>query len=523
MLKNKLAIIFTTALVTASLLNFKPVYADGVNNSNKNDLESVQQEVQKAKDNNQKVTIMYYCDADNNLESSLLEDVEEMKRGYVNNPNLNLVTLIDRTPRYTNDKKVFGENFNDSRLYKIDNNSTKRLSGGKEFPEITLNSNYEASMGDANTLKKFINYCKANYKADKYVLIMANHGGGAKDKNKKDTNVNRAICWDDSNYDGNEPDCLYMGEISDNLTDKESVDLLAFDACLMGTAEVAYQYRPGNGGFSANSMVASSPNVWGPGFQYDKIFNRIQVGESSSEDDLSVGGKEKKFAPETITNEELGAILVEEQRDSTRAEESYDQHLSFYDLTKVEATKRSIDNLAINLSEENKKSEIENLRGSKINPNLIHYFDEYSEGDWIECPYFDIYDLCQNINEGKDFSKKTKTLALECMNKIDDMVIYSFGNPNNNFKEGKNGLSIFLPDGDRKYSSYYGSIPHWTIQSWYNSIDTVANGLNPYGKLSWCRDNQDPNINKVGNWFELLDSWFDKTNNENGGVNHYQW
>ncbi len=31
---------------------------------------------------------MYYCDADNNLESSLLSDIEEMKKGYVNNPNL---------------------------------------------------------------------------------------------------------------------------------------------------------------------------------------------------------------------------------------------------------------------------------------------------------------------------------------------------------------------------------------------------------------------------------------------------
>ncbi|MGO5064878.1 MULTISPECIES: clostripain [unclassified Clostridium] len=524
MLKNKLSILLTSTLVAASLFSFKPVYADSVNNSNKTNLNNVRQEIQKAENNNQKVTIMYYCDADNNLESSLLSDIQEMKKGYVNNPNLNLVTLIDRSSRYTSDKTVFGEDFEDARLYKIEHNTTKRLDGGKEFPEITINSNYEANMGDADTLKKFINYCKANYKADKYVLIMANHGGGAKEKLKNNQDINRAICWDDSHYDGNSPDCLYMGEISDTLTQEQSVDVLAFDACLMGTAEVAYQFRPGNGGFSADGIVASSPVVWGPGFQYDNILSRLQSGGgTSNEDDLTLGGKEKNFDPATVTNEQLGALFVEEQRDSTHAKGSYDQHLSFYDAAKVEDVKRSIDDLAVNLSNENKKDEIEKLRGSRNNTNLMHYFDEYNEQEWIEYPYFDIYDLCEKINEGNNFSNETKTLASICMDKIDEMVVYSFGGPSKEFKEGKNGLSIFLPDGDKKYSTYYNSIPHWTIQSWYNSIDTVQNGLPPYGKLTWCQDGQDPRVNKVGNWFELLDSWFDKTNEADGGVNHYQW
>ncbi|MCY6957301.1 clostripain [Clostridium brassicae] len=526
MLRNKLSIILTSTLLMTFLFNFKPVYADTVTNYTKNNLNNVQPKTRRAKNNNQKVTIMYYCDADNNLESSLLSDIEEIKEGYVNNPNLNLITLVDRSSRYSDDKSVLGENFDDTRLYKIEHNKTQRLDGGNEFPEITINSNYEANMGDADTLKKFINYCKVNYKADKYVLIMANHGGGTRPKIQNDSNINRAICWDDSHYDGNEPDCLYMGEISEHLTDKQSIDLLAFDACLMGTAEVAYQYRPNNGGFSADSIVASSPVVWGPGFQYTNILSRIKSGEeSSNEDDLTLGGKEKTFDPATITNEQLGALFVEEQRDSTHARGHYDQHLSFYDLTKVEDVKKSIDKLAINLSNENKKFEIEKLRGNKNKTTLMHYFDEYKQEEWIQYPYFDIFDLCEKIEKNSNFSKETKNLALVCMDKIDDMIIYSFGGPSKEFKESKNGLSIFLPDGDRKYSSYYlpNGISHWNMQSWYNSIDTVKYGLPPYGKLSWCKDGQDPKVNKVGNWFELLDSWFDKTNNVDGGFNHYQW
>lgn len=522
MLKKKMTAFFVTTLVAASFLNIRPVYADRITKSKGTSKKIVhaQSKNRKVRQKDQKVTIMYYCDADNNLEGNLLEDIEEMKRGYVNSPNLNLVALVDRSPNYSRDSKVLGENFTDTRLYKIEHNKAKRLSGGTQFPEISLNSNYEANMGDPDVLKKFIEYSKANYKADKYILIMANHGGGA--RKKSDPKLNRAICWDDTDNG----DCLYMGEISDHLTQEHSVDLLAFDACLMGTAEVAYQYRPGNGGFSADSMVASSPVVWGDGFKYDNILKRIKAGGASTyERDLTLGGREKNFDPATITNDQLGAIFVEEQRDSTNAAGYYDQHLSYYNLSKVDSLKKSIDNLAINLSEENKKVEIEKLRGSANNTTLMHYFDENSQDEWIEYPYFDAYDLCKKISESEDFNKNTKDLALDVMNKLDDMIIYSFGNPYNNFKEGKNGLSIFLPDGGKNYADYYSgnSITHWNIQSWYNSIDTVKHGLKPYGKLSWCKDGQDTAINKVGNWFELLDSWFDKTNDSKGGVNKYQW
>ncbi|GAA0738526.1 clostripain [Clostridium oceanicum] len=529
MLKNKLSVMLGAVLFSFSLIGARPVYAKTVNNSNKSDLKTVQREVEKAKSSGQKVTIMYYCDADNNLESSLLSDIQEMKTGYQDNPNLNLVGLVDRTPEYTNNKSVLGENFSDTRLYKIEHNKTTRLSGKNEFPEITLKGNYEANMGDPNVLKKFINYCKANYKADKYVLIMSNHGGGAREKLKIDPNLKKAICWDDTN----DSDCLYMAEISDNLTSKESVDVLAFDACLMGTAEVAYQYKPGNGGFSADSLVASAPSVWGAGFKYDKILSRIKSGNQvSNENDSILGGKEKTFDPETITNKELGALFVEEQKDSTKnSVYGDDQQLSYYDLTKADEVKNEIDKLAVNLSKENEKAEVEKLRGSKdTDVKLMHYFDENEQDDWASYPYFDVYDLCEKISQGKNFSKETKLLATNCMNKIDEMIGYSFGNSNyQGFKEGKNGLSIFMPDGKGKYlfKDYFGrtigSSSYFKLQTWYNSIDTAKADMPPYGKLRWCKDGQNSKVNKVGNWFELLDSWFDNSNDSKGGVNHYQW
>ena len=157
----------------------------------------------------------------------------------------------------------------------------------------------------------------------------------------------------------------------------------------------------------------------------------------------------------------------------------------------------------------------------------MHYFKNYDEYEWIEYPYFDLYDLCEKISLSDEFNETTKKLSKNVMKNVDQLILYSFGGKEfKNFKEGKNGISIFLPDGNRDYYDPYSgqAIPHWAIQRWYNPLDTNAYRLRSgYGKLAWCKDGLDTKINKVGNWFELLDSWFDKYNTSLGGYNRYRY
>ena len=255
------------------------------------------------------------------------------------------------------------------------------------------------------------------------MLIMSNHGGGAKDDKDRASTVNKAICWDDSNN----KDCIYTGEISDVLTKDESVDVLVFDACLMGTSEVAYQYRPNNGSFEAKTLVASAPVVWGNGYPYDKIFSRLKSTKGDNgEVDSTLGGKEKIFDPSTVTNNELGALFVEEQRDSVNSYGVTDQQLSCYDLSKIETVKKSVDALARNLSKNNKKDAIENLRGTGKNAPTMHYFKAYDEYEWIDYPYFDLYDLCEKISLSNEFDETTKKLSKNVMKNVDQLILYSF-------------------------------------------------------------------------------------------------
>lgn len=508
MIKKKITLFTSILSISLSLLGIKPV------NGLTDDSYSAQ-----------KLTIMVYSDADNDLEEDLLTDIEQMKNGYEDNSNLNLIVLIDRSSDYTSDDEVLGEDFSDTRMYKIEHKKAIRISGNSEFPEITTNSNYEANMGDPNTLRKFIDSCKSNYPADKYVLIMANHGGGARnDKSEQKIKNPRAICWDETD----DNDCLYTAEVTDGLTSGESVDLLAYDACLMGTAEVAYQYRPNNGSFQTKFMVASPPEIWAYGYDYEKIFSRIKaLNGDNGEDDLTLGGKEKYFAPSTITPEQLGAIMIESQRDSVNEEDDTTQVLSCFDLNKIENMKTSMDKLSNALWLENYKTFIEELRGTGKKVSLMHYFNQNSKNEWLNYPYFDLYDLCKNISENFKFSPNVQNIAKEVLEDIDNVILYSYGGSSfKNFAEGKNGISIFLPDGSKVYKDLYSgsSYTGWQAQRWYNSLDTGAIDSDLlYGKLSWCKDGQSSKINHVGNWFELLDCWFDNSNEPSGGFNWYIW
>lgn len=473
-------------------------------------------------------TIMVYLDGDNNLESFMMEDIDEMMRGYVEMQGMDLILLVDRIEGYSNDDIVLGQDFTDTRLYRISRNFYTRLDGVPFFQDISRSSVYEANMGDPATLKKFITFCKNNYPADKYGLILWNHGDGVSkggdSTSGTNTLFNKTICMDDTD-DG---DVLYTAEISDGLTYSESVDLLGFDACLMGSIEIAYQYRPGNGSFEARYMAASPPEEWGAGWDYDGILSRIKSGGGDNgENDTIVAldaAKELYHDPESMTPAELCGIIVEEQFDSAGQSMS-DQALSCYDLSVAASVKSAVDALAVSLDAETTSAVFgANIRGSESSPVSMHYFNAGSELEWMYLPFFDLFDLCEKINGY--YSDPLKTKASSVIAAIENMMLYSFAGTQisgakfifngKEFTNGKNGMHIFCPHGDREYDHPVDGLqPHWNYQWWYNAKYTNDEWPGHlYGKLSWCADGASEN-SSVENWFELLDKWYDENPDNN--------
>ena len=81
---------------------------------------------------------------------------------------------------------------------------------------------FDADMGDGGTLSDFLNFCKNNYSAEQYGLILWDHGTGS----------DGGVCYDELYEDS----YLTLPEISGAISDSGLYfEFVGFDACLMAT------------------------------------------------------------------------------------------------------------------------------------------------------------------------------------------------------------------------------------------------------------------------------------------------
>src|SRR5262245_49617938 len=83
-------------------------------------------------------TLLIYGAADNNADGPILEWLGTIREALDDDPGMAMVLFLDRSEGYSNDAKSLGEDFTGARLYEVHKSTAKRLAGGPEFPEITL-------------------------------------------------------------------------------------------------------------------------------------------------------------------------------------------------------------------------------------------------------------------------------------------------------------------------------------------------------------------------------------------------
>ena len=187
------------------------------------------------------VTVMVYLTG-SDLESSgkaATNDVREMLRSGFDREQVNVVLFTGGTTRWRSDFPV-----DECALYLLDDPS--RPTEIERFPLM--------SMGEADTLSFFLRTCRERFPADDYILILWDHGGGPL----------LGVCVDRL-YNG---DMLTLSELDSALKDsgiasEKKLRLIGFDACLMGSLEVAAVCAP-----YAEYMVASSELEPGSGWSY---------------------------------------------------------------------------------------------------------------------------------------------------------------------------------------------------------------------------------------------------------------
>jgi hypothetical protein len=177
--------------------------------------------------------VMLYQDADDEiLEKDIYLDLNEAEQAG-SSANVQIVAQVDRYQgAYTGD----GDWVSARRYFVTQDDDLQRVNS-----ELVADLG-EANMADGNTLVDFATWAIQNYPADKYALILSDHGmgwpGGWTDP------TSRAGGDESMPLGSRLGDAIYLHELDKALGDirsqtgLEKFDLIGMDACLMGHLEV---------------------------------------------------------------------------------------------------------------------------------------------------------------------------------------------------------------------------------------------------------------------------------------------
>jgi len=232
-----------------------------------------------AKAAKKKWTVMVFVNGKNDLESAGLLNLNMMELAG-SNKDVNIVAELGRMKGQNGDNTTDGDWTGSRRIY------VKKDSDMEKIKSQVVMTTEKVDMGDYKRAIDFVQWTKKNYPAEKYLLILWDHGSGWMDPRVEPkpaaANGNKGISFDDEtgNY-------IRTREIGAIVREAGGVDVLAFDACLMQMGEVLSEVK-GN----ARVMVGSEETIPGVGYPYH-IF-------------LSALDKEPGMSAE-----KLGSILVE--------------------------------------------------------------------------------------------------------------------------------------------------------------------------------------------------------------------
>ncbi|MBA7498627.1 Clostripain [subsurface metagenome] len=343
-------------------------------------------------------TVMVYLAADNNLESAGINDINEMEI-VGSTTDVNIVVQVDRILGYD----ISNSNWTNTRRYYIT----------QDFDPFQINSQFndlgELNMGDPQTLVDFTSWAINEYPAEKYLLVIWNHGGGF----RSPAYTAKDIAWDDTS--GGDritmPELEYaLSAISTQMGKK--IDIVGMDACLMAMTEVAYQIKD-----YADILVASEENEPGDGWPYDTILAQL-------------------VANPLMPTEQLAKDIVNK----------YIYFYSSYNVTQSAIDLSYMDTLT---------SQLSNLAWAIMADSLTlkskYIFASVSSQYYGDPDFIDLYDFCNKVLIYSN-NINVKNIALSIQQTLNSAVINS--DYNGGSVSDSKGLSIYFP-WYYGYNGYY--------------------------------------------------------------------
>lgn len=273
---------------------------------------------------------------------------------------------------------------------------------------VFLESIGSHNIGEADTLRDFLDYGMAQFTSDQYGLVMWNHGAGA---------VYGYGADEKYHYD-----TLTLPEMQQAFKEnyqvhQEKFDFVGFDACLMASLETSHVLAP-----YADYLIGSEALEPGHGWSYGSVLDYL-----SSEED-----------PKTIT---LGERVIEAFEDHSEALGTSDAiTMSMIDLSKIEGINKALDQLTLRVLSDLGSQE---MAASILKARLAS--ESYGEGnsasDIPDSDMVDLVDYATALNDYYPYQAENVVLA------VYDAVVTHI---NSDYKPMAQGLSLYVPARDKE-------------------------------------------------------------------------
>lgn len=365
-----------------------------------------------------KWTIMVFMNGKNDLSEDGYDDLQEMG-------SIGSSEQVNVVVEQGSQNLMTGEFGSVQRMYVVKHET-------EETRNVLLGSSKrKVDMGDWREAVRFVKYVKKNFPAQKYMLVMWNHGSGWKSNGKAiegtavedGETLNRGVSYDDET--GNDITTIEMRAM---LKAVGGVDVLAYDACLM--SEIAANAEVAN---HVAYVVGSEDNEPNGGYDYNKILSVFDGNWQLSPREaagavVNVFGQAYKGSGKNVTTSAVDSVELRK----------------FVDLVKkfVRLTVTTSDPAAV-----------------------VKAYDEVHR--FYDPSLADLYDFIKIINANtKDGELKTLTVAM--LKQLDTKVVVKNAAQGEHAGKAK-GLSVYLPHG--KYDKEYDKLLFTKYTSWGDLVD----------------------------------------------------
>jgi len=367
---------------------------------------------------------MVYLDADNNLESAGIDDLNEMEVAG-STDSVKIVVQMDRAERDWDDDTTNGNWTGAKRFYVTQDTDTAIINS----PVIADLG--EVNMGDPATLQSFIEWAIMSYPAQNYALVLWDHGSGWRERTV--TDAMKSICVDDQSNDELTMTELRSALNAANATTGKVIDIIGFDACLMQMVEVAYQVMGSASRPLVDIAVGSEEIEPGDGWDYAAVLTALTSNPTMTPSLLAT-----QITHDYINSYDSGIGVTQ----------------SAVALGLIDEMATAIDSFAQAMTTATGDWDAIEIARSQAQ----EYYYDY---------YIDLYHFAELVNQNAGISQAVRDAAGSVMTAVTNAVI---SEEHTSLLPNSHGLSIYYPETASDYFSDYETSVVFTTDTYWDDF-----------------------------------------------------